>query len=103
MKHEHLTLINLRSKMMNELTQRMNMVYGDSSDRDNAYSFNFTRDSRKKIHFYDTLCLICAEQDVNLDNVMEDDFYSASLVLEGFTSSANEESGYNVLVWFDED
>ena len=30
------------------------------------------------------------------------DFYSASLALEDFINSANEESGYNVLVWFDE-
>jgi hypothetical protein len=93
----------MRRITMSELTPRMNMVYGDSSDRDNAYSLNITRDSRKKIHFYDTLCLICAEQDVNLDNVTEDDFYSASLALEDFINSANEESGYNVLVWFDEE
>jgi len=73
----------------------MSMKFGNI---DNAHVIT---DTRRDINFYETLCFICAELDVDLKKVTDEDFDSASLILEDFCNAANTETGYQVSVWFD--
>lgn len=54
------------------------------------------------LNAYDTLCLICSELNIDLSNVSDSDFYSASIILSDFCNAANEDVGFTVSVWFDE-
>ena len=80
---------------MKNLSQSMNMKFGNV---DNAHVIT---DTRRDINFYETLCLICAELNIDLKKVTDADFDSASLMLEDFCNAANEETGHEVSVWFD--
>ena len=80
---------------MEKFTERMNMEFGIVEDAHVMKRVNMG------FAAYDTLCLICAKLDINLDNVADSDFDSASIALSDFVNSANEESGYTVSVWFD--
>ena len=77
------------------LSARMNMKFGVVSDAHIITNVNMG------LNAYDTLCLICAELNINLDNVDDSDFDSCSIILENFCNSANEDAGYTVSVWFD--
>lgn len=77
------------------LSSRMNMKFGVVSDAHIITNVNMG------LNAYDTLCLICAELNINLDNVDDSDFDSCSIILENFCNSADEETGYTVSVWFD--
>jgi len=82
---------------MKTLTERINVQFGEV---ENAHVM-------QRVHMgfaaYDTLCLICAELDVDLTNISDSDFNSTSIVLENFISGANEGTGYTVSAWFDEE
>ena len=80
---------------MSNLSQSINMKFG------NVANAHVITDTRRDINFYETLCLICAELDVDLKKVTGADFDSASLILEDFCNAANDETGYQVSVWFD--
>lgn len=77
------------------LSYRLNMKYGVVNDAYVIANVNMG------LNAYDTLCLICAELNVNINNVDDYDFDSCSIVLENFCNAANEETGYAVSVWFD--
>jgi hypothetical protein len=70
-------------------------------------SFNVVNDAyvianvNMGLNAYDTLCLICAELNININNVDDSDFDSCSIALENFCNGANDETGYTVSVWFD--
>lgn len=80
---------------MNTLTEKMNMKFGEVSGAHVMKNVNMG------FAAYDTLCLICAELNVKLDDISDSDFDSASIALKSFVNSANEETGYTVSVWFD--
>ena len=77
------------------LSSRMNMKFGIVSDAHIMNKVNMG------LNAYDTLCFICSELNINLDNVDDSDFDSCSIILENFCNSANEDTGYTVSVWFD--
>ena len=84
---------------MSTLTESMNMKEGEVS---NAYALTIKTTS--DINYYETLCLICAELNTDLSSVSDDDFYSASLVLEQFCKNAlssTYEDNIKISVWFD--
>ena len=76
-------------------TESLNMKFGEV---ENAHVMTNVNTG---VAAYDTLCLICATLDIDLSNVDDNDFSSAAYCLESFVSSANEETGYAVSVWFD--
>jgi len=78
------------------LSFRLNMKFGTVSDAHVMTNVNMG------LNAYDTLCLICAESSVNLDNVDDSDFDSCSIALKNFCNAANDNTGYTVSVWFDE-
>lgn len=80
---------------MKTLCEKMNIKFGEV---ENAHILK-----RVNMGFasYDTLCLICAELNINLDDVSDNDFDSAANILKDFVSSANKATGYTVSVWFD--
>ena len=80
---------------MNTLSERMNMKFGEKSGAHTIKSVKGGMDA------YDTLCLICAELGISTMSVSEFDFTSASIALDDFAGSANDESGYTISVWFD--
>lgn len=53
------------------------------------------------LNAYDTLCFICSELNVDLSNISDSDFDSASIILQNFCNAANDDTGYTVSVWFD--
>jgi hypothetical protein len=81
---------------MKTLTEKLNMQFGVATDAHVITNVNMG------LNAYDTLCFICAELSVNLDNVDDSDFDSCCIALGNFCNAANEETGYTVSVWFDE-
>jgi DNA-binding Xre family transcriptional regulator len=79
---------------MNTLSERINMKFGVVSDA------HVMRNVNLGFAAYDTLCFICAELDVDLSDVTDSDFDSASIALDDFVKSANDDTGYTVSVWF---
>lgn len=80
---------------MKYLSQSMNIKFG------NIEGAHVMKNVNLGLNSYDTLCFICSEQNIDLSNVTDTDFDSASIVLDDFCKSANEETGYTVSVWFD--
>lgn len=80
---------------MKKLTEKMNMAFGEVEGKFLLKNVNMGFAS------YDTLCLICAELDIKLDDVSDSDFDSAGIALQDFVNSANDVTGYTVSVWFD--
>ena len=80
---------------MNTLTEKMNMKFGKVSGAHIMKRVNIG------LNAYDTLGLICSELDIDLRQVTDSDFESASIVLGDFCKSANDATGYTVSVWFD--
>ncbi len=80
---------------METLSQRMNMKFGTV---DNAHAM---KNVNLGLNAYDTLCLICSELNIDLSDVSDSDFDSASTILSAFCLAANETTGYTVSVWFD--
>ncbi len=83
---------------MKTLTERMNTQIGQVNG---AHVM-----SKTYLGFaaYDTLCLICAELDIDLSEIEDSDFYSCSLVLEWAVWAANKNAGGDCgkfSVWFD--
>ena len=82
---------------MKTLTERMNMKFGHV---DNAHVMtNIDLDYASAFH---TISLICNELDIDLTDVLDTDFDSASIVLKDFCDAANDDTGYTVSVWFDD-
>ena len=80
---------------MGKFTERMNMQFG------NVEGAHVMKRVNMGFAAYETLCLICSELDINLDNVANSEFDSAGIALSDFVNSANEGTGYTVSVWFD--
>lgn len=80
---------------MQTLSERMNMKVGAVAGA------HVMTNTHLGFSASDTLCLICAELDVDLADVADSDFDSASIILEGFAKSLDESVGYTMSVWFD--
>lgn len=80
---------------MKSLTERLNMKFG-TVDRAHVI-----KNVKPSINSYETLCLICAELDINLKNVSDVDFENCSNSLDNFFKNTNEDTGFTVSVWFD--
>ena len=81
---------------MKTLAEKMNMKFGVVEGAHVMKRVNLG------INAYDTLALICAELDVDLKDVSDDEFEGASIILSDFCSAANDETGSTVSVWFDD-
>ena len=77
------------------LAEKMNMKFGVVDGAHVMKNVNLG------LAAYDTLCLICSELDVDLSEVADSDFDSASIILNDFCNAANDDTGYVVSVWFD--
>lgn len=80
---------------MTSFTSSMNMAFGEVAGAHVMKKVNLG------LVAFDTLCLICHELNVNTSKIDDSDFDSASIALDAFAKSANEETGYTVSVWFD--
>jgi hypothetical protein len=80
---------------MNALSEKMNMKFGVVNDAHVLENVNLGFSA------YDALCLICSELSIDLSEVSDSDFDSASMILEDFVKAANDETGYTLSVWFD--
>lgn len=80
---------------MKTLTERLNMKFGKVDDA------HVIKNVTPTINSYETLCLICAELNINLKNVSDVDFENCSNSLDNFLKNTNEDTGYTVSVWFD--
>lgn len=63
---------------MSNLTENLNFSLTD----DNMRSIQI--DPTRGVNFYDTLCLYCANNDVNLSSVINSDFDSAVIAMESY-------------------
>ena len=82
---------------MKTLSESLNMKFGNVSD---AYVMNDVKQLNSYETSYETLSLICSELNIDLSNISDSDFDSASIILSYFCSNANDETGYQVSVWF---
>lgn len=80
---------------MSNFTQSMNMQFGEV---ENAHVM---KNVNMGFAAFDTLCLVCSELNIDTKAIDDNDFESASIVLNDFVKSANVETGYTVSVWFD--
>lgn len=63
---------------MATLTEELN--FADTQKVDRAVEIN----KRNDVNFYETLCLYCANNDVNLEDVSDEEFEAASDTIENF-------------------
>lgn len=57
-------------------------------------------DKRKDINIYETLCLYCAENSIDANNITDEDFYAAVETIENFGS--NDKSFDKFFFWIDQ-
>lgn len=79
---------------MKTLSERMNMKFGSVANAHVIKNVNLG------LNAYDTLCLICSELNIDLSNVSDSDFDSASIILNNFCKASNDDTGHTVSVWF---
>lgn len=63
---------------MKNFTSRLN--FSNTQNNENAIKI----DCRKDISYFDTLCLYCANNNINLDSIDNDDFSSAAMRIEDY-------------------
>jgi len=63
---------------MSTLTERLN--FSTTSTHDSAIVI----DNRKDVNFYETLCLYCSENNIDLKNIEDDDFNGAVYTMENY-------------------
>lgn len=80
---------------MKTLSERMNLKFG-------KVSCSYIMNDVKQMNAYETLSLICSELNIDLSEVSDSDFDSASIILNDFVKNANSDTGYTASVWFDE-
>lgn len=69
--------------MKNTLFETMNFSTCQDKAPDRAIFFN----KKKDINYYETLCFYCADNDIDLKNVSEDDFVLCVTTLENFPNN----------------
>ena len=80
---------------MENFTESLNMKFGK------VEGAHVMTNVQLGFNAYDTLCLICAEKNIELNDISDNDFDSAGVALKQFCESANDGTGYAVSVWFD--
>ena len=66
------------------LTEKLNFTTDKTQAPDNAFKLG-------KVHpKYNNLCLYCAENDINLDDISDADFDSAAIAIENYQSSVED-------------
>ena len=87
---------------MKTLVQRMNTQAGvlNESLEENIGKY-FIYDVRKDMNYYETLCLILSELDIDTSDVTQDDFDACEETLELSCKALNPDTGFNLIVWFD--
>lgn len=80
--------------MNKPLSDRMHL---DNKKIDNAYTFNVT----SKLNAYDTFCLICAEFNIKVRDVVDSEFESCSMIFEDYCKSVSNTDSTVVSVWFE--
>lgn len=83
---------------MKTLSKRINLKFGEI---ENAYIIKNAHIMRFNAFYM--LSLICADLNINLDNISDSDFKSASIILEHFCKGTNNYTGFTVSIWFDEE
>ena len=82
---------------MKNFTQSMNMTFS-SNNNDGTHTF---KNVYLGFNAFDSLCLACAELDINLDDVNDSDFDSAAIALDNFAKNSNDHGQSNITIWFD--
>ena len=80
---------------MKTLTERLN--FSDKAENGNAVKI----DRRRDVNYYETLCLYCANNDINLDAITDADFDSAGIALENHGKLIRSENGDIFYFWID--
>lgn len=70
---------------MENIVEKMNFAI-NAFEKKNAPTKAITIDPRRDINYYETLCLYCADNDINLDKVSDEEFENAADFLENFAS-----------------
>jgi len=74
-----------------------NLNFSDTRKNDRSVKI----DRRKDINYYETLCLYCANNDIDLTEVDDDDFHSAGIALENYGKRGRIANGDVFYFWFD--
>jgi len=64
--------------MEQTLSSRLN--FSDYKQHDSAIKIN----KRREVHHYETLCCYCANNGIDVKNISDSDFTSASMILENY-------------------
>ena len=79
---------------MKTLSERLNMSTTDS----NPTAITF--DPRKDINYGETIMLYCANNDIDISNIDETDYDSATMILSDFAADARR-AGLTVNFWIE--
>lgn len=80
---------------MKTLTENLNLKFGEVADAHIMKRVNLG------LAAYDTLCLICSEQNIDMSLYSDVDCEAAADAIQAFCLAANEDTGHTVSVWFD--
>jgi hypothetical protein len=81
---------------MNEFYSKLNLTTDINSVPERA----IVLDGRRDIAYYDTLCLYCAENDINLNSVDDNEFHSTADLIQEYSLNAAYE-GKQTAFWMD--
>ena len=79
------------------LTERLNIKFGAKRNAHVMRNVNFG------LSAYDRIGFICSELSVDLTHVDPIDFELCADVISNFCNSANDQTGYVVSIWFDQE
>lgn len=81
---------------MSNFFEKLNLTTNIKNIPDHA----FILDTRRDIAVYDTLCLYCAENNIDLVNVSDEEFYRTSETIENYLKSSVRMYD-KIAFWFD--
>jgi len=82
MSHQKKQITILQIIKMKNFSERLNFSTNEK-ELENSVKINRNND----VNYYDTLCLYCANNSINLENVSDDDFDAAVEILKNFGSN----------------
>ena len=81
---------------MKTLADKMNIKFGTSNQE-----LAIEIDARRNINTYDTFCLYCADNNIDLKEIDDSDFDSCIDLIDNFINQANDDTGYKISFWLD--
>ena len=71
-----------------------------TTNKKEAHADAIELDTRRDIAYYDTLCLYCAENNIDLSDISDDDFMQTSEAIEEY-SKASRKAYDRIYFWID--